>query len=354
METASLVRAAPGRSDSNPPSYPPPPPETHDSDPPPSRRPRAEQPPTTGLVGRFAGLSADSTCMREVFTRLERLAPTDIALTLVGETGTGKSLLARAVHGAGRRPEGPFVAFDCSTAPAEVLMEELFGEGPRHALRDTGRGAIARAEGGSLFLKEVGALSLSAQALLLRLLEDSAPRPYGAGERPFQLRIIAASARDLRASVSKQTFREDLYFRLAAALVTIPPLRARLDDLPTLVLELLAELGRPDVRVTPAVHAALSSQSWPGNVRQLRNVLECALLEVDAGVLEERHLDLSKLDLGLAELDHLQLGGLPLADIERAAIKQTLALSGGVKGRAAQALGIAVSTLYDKVKKYGL
>lgn len=348
METASLVRTAPGRSDSHPSSNPPPasPPGRHDSDPPPSRRGRAEQGPAAGLVSHFAGLSAHSTSMQEIFSRLERLAPTDIPLTLVGETGTGKNLFAQAIHDASGRSRAAFVAFDCSIIPAESLMTELFGDGAGE------RGAVARAERGSLFLQEVGALPLAAQARLLRLL-DTSTLPGSAGEHP-SLRLIAATTCDLRARVADQSFREDLYFRLAAALVPIPPLRARLDDLPVLVPELLARLGRPEVRVTATAYAALSAQSWPGNVRQLKNVLQCALLGVDAGVLDVGHLDLSQLEVGLADLDHLPLAGLPLAAIERAAIRQTLALTGGMKARAAQALGIAVSTLYDKVKKYGL
>jgi DNA-binding NtrC family response regulator len=168
------------------------------------------------------------------------------------------------------------------------------------------------------------------------------------------LRIIAATNRDLKERVAKSRFRKDLYFRLAAALVAVPPLRARLEDLPFIVPQLLESLGQPKVNVNPAVFEALASQSWPGNLRQLKNVLACALTFVDEGMLEASHLKLSTPRLDDADLDRLPLGGLPLASIEREAIRQTLAINGGMKARAAQALGIAVSTLYDKLKKYDL
>jgi DNA-binding NtrC family response regulator len=292
--------------------------------------------------------------MWDVLTRLERLASTEIALTLFGETGTGKNLLARAVHDASQRADGPFVTFDCGAVPAERVGAELFGEiAPDAPASEPRAGAIERAHAGTLFLEEVGELSLSMQARLLRFLETGSVSDAGV-ERPVSLRVIAATSRDLRLRVTDGAFREDLYFRLSAALVTIPPLRARLDDLPLIVPELLAKLGRQDVRVAEEVYVALAAQSWPGNVRQLKNVLEYALLDVEAGLLEARHLNLSMIDPSCSDLDHLPLGGLPLAEIERAAIKQTLALMGGMKARAAQSLGIAVSTLYDKVKKYGL
>ena len=318
---------------------------------------RPSFPPNAELTNRFGKLEASSVCMREVFTLLHRLAPTEITITLIGETGTGKDVLARAIHAGSARADAPFVIFDCGAVAPNLVESELFGHerGAFTGALNSHAGAFERANGGTLFLDEVGELPLELQPRLLRALENrSVRRVGGTVDRPIDLRIIAATNRDLKLRVAKSLFREDLYFRLAAALVAVPPLRARLDDLPVIVPQLLASLGQPNVGIDPQVFDALCGQSWPGNVRQLKNVLACALTFVDHGVLEAEHLKLSSPQLDESDLDRLPLGGLPLASIERAAIRQTLAVTGGMKARAAQALGIAVSTLYDKLKKYDL
>jgi DNA-binding NtrC family response regulator len=321
-----------------------------------SARKRPSLPPSSAeLASSFGKLEASSTAMREVFTLLRRLAPTEITVTLIGETGTGKDVLARAIHAASARSEAPFVVFDCGAVAPNLVESELFGHerGSFTGAMASHAGAFERANGGTLFLDEVGELPLDLQPRLLRALENrSVRRVGGTVDRPVDLRIVAATNRDLKVRVTKNLFREDLYFRLAAAVVPVPPLRARLEDLALIVPQLLASLGHADVRIEPQVFDALRAQSWPGNVRQLKNAIACALTFVDAGVLEGEHLRLSPPELDESDLDRLPLGGQPLAAIERAAIKQTLALTGGMKARAAQALGIAVSTLYDKLKKY--
>jgi DNA-binding NtrC family response regulator len=174
------------------------------------------------------------------------------------------------------------------------------------------------------------------------------------------VRVIAATNRDLRADVSSGKFREDLFFRLGVAVVKVPPLRERLDDLPELVHNLLADLGRPDLRVSDAAFASLRVHPWPGNARELKNSLACAVAFADAGttVLEPRHFRLlnpgSTANGDLSWLDSLPLAGQALERIERVAIRQTLIQANGNKAHAARALGIAVSTLYEKLKKYGL
>jgi transcriptional regulator with PAS, ATPase and Fis domain len=313
--------------------------------------------PATELAHHFGTMEAMSTSMREVFTLLSRLAPTEIAITLMGETGTGKGVLARAIHAASARADAPFVVFDCGAVPPNLVESELFGhEGGAFAgAMNNHAGVVERANGGTLFLDEVGELPLELQSRLRRVLEERSLRRVGGSvDRPIDLRIIAATNRDLKLRIAKDLFREELYFRLAAALVALPPLRARPEDLPVIVPQLLEELGQPNVNVDPAVFEALAGQSWPGNVRQLKNALACALTFVDEGLLEASHLKLSTPHLDETDLDRLPLGGLPLASIERAAIRQTLALNGGMKARAARALGIAISTLYDKLKKYDL
>jgi transcriptional regulator with PAS, ATPase and Fis domain len=295
--------------------------------------------------------------MREVFTVLNRIAPTEITVTLIGETGTGKDVLARAIHAGSARSAGPFAVFDCGAIAANLVESELFGHerGAFTGAHSSYAGAFERANGGTLFLDEVGELPLDLQSRLLRALENrSIRRVGGTGDRPIDVRVIAATNRDLKVGVAKNQFREDLYFRLAAAVVSVPPLRARIEDLPYIVPPLLASLGRRGITVDPDVYESLRGQSWPGNVRQLKNTLACALTFADDGVLDASHLRLTPPETDESDLDRLPLGGQSLARIERAAIKQTLQLTGGMKARAAQVLGIAISTLYDKIKKYEL
>jgi DNA-binding NtrC family response regulator len=305
---------------------------------------------------RLAEFEAVSASMRQVFGTLGRLAPTDVTLMFTGETGTGKSVLAHAVHVESRRADAPFVVFDCGATDASLAEIELFGQrgAPATCAPDT-PGAFERARGGTLFLDEVGDLSLELQARLLRALASrSIKYPGGLGDRSIDVRILACSHHDLEQRVTSGAFRKDLYFILASTVVVVPPLRDRLDDLPVIARRILSGLGRAEVCLTPQAFESLGRQSWPGNVRQLENVLARALAFVDAGVIEAEHLQLPPAASDDAEIEKLPLAGLTLEMIERAAIKQTLVLTGGMKVRAAEILGIAVSTLYQKLKKYGL
>ena len=216
-------------------------------------------------------------------------------------------------------------------------------------------GAFERARGGTLFLDEVGELPLDLQPKLLRVLENRCFRRVGGTrDRPLDVRIVAATNRDLAALVASRQFREDLYFRLAAAVVSVPPLRERLNDLPFLVVSLLRDLGRGSLIFPEETLGMLRSHSWPGNVRELKNVLASALAFVDGGVLEPGHLRIAPAAAGTSPLDRLSLGGHRLESIERIAIRQTLRQTSGNKTQAAQMLGIAISTLYEKLKKYNL
>jgi DNA-binding NtrC family response regulator len=279
--------------------------------------------------------------MQHVFSLLARLASTEVTIVLVGEPGTGKGVLASTVHELSPRAEGPFVECDCG-----VASDSLLDEG----------GPFERARGGTLFLRELDGLPLPVQPRLLRALESRRAQT-GAGMPSggrAEVRLMASSTSDLRTRVTAGQFRDDLYLGLASATVAVPALRERLEDLPSLVAQLLGALGRSEVTVQPDVFEALAARSFPGNVRELKNTLACALAFVESDQLEARHLLLSTSRFDGADLERLPLGGQPLELIERAAIKQTLAQMGGVKSRAAQALGIAVSTLYEKLKKYGL
>jgi DNA-binding NtrC family response regulator len=298
-----------------------------------------------------------SAVMHNVLTTIARMARTDVTLTFIGETGTGKDVLAHLLHDQSPRRAEPFVIFDCSAVASSLVESEIFGHerGAFTGAIAAHAGAFERARGGTLFLDEVGELPLDLQPKLLRVLENRCFRRVGGSrDRPLDVRIVAATNRDLAALVAGRQFREDLYFRLAAAVVSLPPLRERLEDLPLLVSSLLDDLGRGELVVPRETLASLAAHPWPGNVRELKNVLASALAFVDGGVLDAAQLRISPPAAGTSALDRLSLGGHRLESIERTAIRQTLRQTGGNKTQAAHVLGIAISTLYEKLKKYNL
>ncbi len=316
-----------------------------------------------GAVVRFGKVVGSSPAMHEVVTTLERFARTDVTVTLIGETGVGKDVLAHALHESGDRSTGPLVVFDCGSVAANLAESELLGHerGAFTGAMTTHAGAFERADGGTLFLDEIGELPLDLQPRLLRALENRRIRRVGGkADRRVNVRVVAATNRDLRADVAAGRFRADLYFRLAGAVVRVPSLRERIEDLPELVLGLLADIGRPDLRLSDAALAALRSHPWPGNTRELKNALACAAAFVDPGgtLLDTRHFRLlssaSTANADSSWIDSLPLGGQALDRIEQAAIRQTLRQADGNKASAARTLGIAVSTLYEKMKKYEL
>jgi transcriptional regulator with PAS, ATPase and Fis domain len=300
--------------------------------------------------------------MHDVFDVLERIARTDVTVTLVGETGAGKDLLAHGLHERSARGRGPFVVFDCGSVAANLAESELLGHerGAFTGAVSAHPGAFERAQGGTLFLDEVAELPLDLQPRLLRALESrSVRRVGGRADRGVDVRIVAATHRDLRANVALGRFREDLYFRLAVAVIEVPPLRERLDELPELVEALLRDLGRGDLRVSEPALAALRAHAWPGNVRELKNTLSYSIAFADRDtILEPHHLRMQsvvgEVDHESPWLDDLPLAGHSLERIERAAIRQTLHRVAGNKADAARTLGIALSTLYKKLKKYEL
>ncbi|HEY5957874.1 MAG TPA: sigma-54 dependent transcriptional regulator [Polyangiaceae bacterium] len=313
-------------------------------------------------VKNFANVSAESDCMQLTLGLLERLAPTDVAVTLMGETGTGKDVLAHAIHERSKRSEGPFVVLDCGALASSLAESEVLGHerGAFTGAIAAHAGAFERAQGGTLFLDEIGELPLELQPRLLRAIDNRHGRRVGGSkDRAFDVRIVAATNRDLRAEVSKGRFRQDLFFRIGAAIVPVAPLRERLADLPGLLTQLLSDLGRSHLQVTDQAYAVIRSHAWPGNVRELKNALACASAFVEQGCheLDAAHFESVLLAHGQSafdEIERLPLGGQRLERIERAAILQTLIQSDGNKVRAAETLGIAVSTLYEKLKKYRL
>jgi transcriptional regulator with PAS, ATPase and Fis domain len=229
---------------------------------------------------RFGALVGRSVAMRGVFEILERAAASDVTVLLRGETGTGKDLAAASIHQESPRRDGPFVVVDLAAAPGALLASELFGH-ERGAFTGADRdriGAFERARGGTVFLDEIGDLDLELQPHLLRVLESkTVQRVGGAARIPVDVRVIAATHRDLRADVNARRFRSDLYYRLAVLEITLPPLRERTEDIPLIVAALAEDLEDPPEAVRdPAWVAALLKHPWPGNVRELRNHVERA------------------------------------------------------------------------------
>jgi DNA-binding NtrC family response regulator len=288
---------------------------------------------------------------------LLRWARSDVTITLHGETGTGKDRLARTLHAHSRRSDGPFVVLDCGAVVSNLAESELFGHerGSFTGAVKGHPGAFERAHGGTLFMDEIGELPIDLQPRLLRALENREVRRVGGTEvLKVDVRVISATNRDLRREVHAGRFREDLYYRLSTALIEVPPLRSRLDHLPELVTSLLRDLGQERVLVAPEVYDVLRMRPWFGNVRELKNVLSLALAFVDQGILTADKLKFASSSDDALALDRVPVGGYPLQDLEVAAIEQTLRQTDGNRVRAAERLGIAVSTLYEKMKRYGL
>jgi len=300
-------------------------------------------------------LSFGAPAMESVVGALRRVASTQATVLLLGESGTGKEVAARALHRWSSRAEGPFVAVNCSALSPAILESELFGHEKgaftgAHAQR---RGRLELAEGGTFFLDEIGELKPELQVKLLRVVQERKFERVG-GNRTVvaNVRWIAATNADLESMVADGAFREDLYHRLAVFPVRIPPLRERREDIVPIARFLLeqisAELGRPVLRLEDGAEKWLQSSEWPGNVRQLRNVLErCAILS-----------DGPFLDVGLGAPEQIPANARGatkrLSDLERQAIVNALAETGGNRKKTAESLGISVRTLYDKIERYGL
>jgi DNA-binding NtrC family response regulator len=236
----------------------------------------------------FGPLVGATPSMRAIFHLLRKVAPKDVAIVITGETGTGKEVVARAIHEASGRRDKPFVAINCAEANVTLLEDELFGH-----VRGAFTGAVAehagvfeQADGGTLFLDEFGDMPPEMQGKMLRALETARIRRLGSGkERKVDVRVIAATNVDLEAKINRGAFRMDLLYRVNKVRVQLPPLRDRLEDLPLLVGQLLTDLGRRDVALDERALRALQARDWPGNVRELRNVLEVALADSEGGEL---------------------------------------------------------------------
>jgi two-component system NtrC family response regulator len=281
-----------------------------------------------------------------------------------GETGTGKELVARAIHHNSRRSNQPFIAVNCGAIPRDLVESELFGyvRGAFTGALSNKSGRFEAADGGTIFLDEVGELPLEAQVKLLRVLQEGEVHKLGANTPvKVDVRVIAATHRDLLAMVEDQTFREDLYYRLAVVPLTVPPLRERREDIPELIETLFQRAkerhGLLDVRMASAVHQRLISYRWPGNVRQLENVLE-RLLVLSSGDLitaEDLPEELVPVSPSTAILwPNLPEDGISLEAIERELISRALEKFDGNQTQAARYLDISRRTLIYRMEKHGL
>jgi len=307
------------------------------------------------------GLIAVSAPMREVLKTIGLLADSDATVLITGETGTGKEVAARAIHQFGRRSKKRFIAINCAAIPSELLESELFGH-----VRGAFTGAVANREGafreahhGTLLLDEIGDMSLSLQAKLLRVLETREIVPLGGQPEPIDVRIIAATNRDLAAAVRDGGFREDLFYRLSVVPLAIPPLRERLADIIPLAEHFLARASpeTPKKRLAADAAARLLAYPWPGNVRELRNAMERVAILKRRPVITAEDLDfLSVPNDQKSEARDWLAGDLPtaMARLEAAMIRRALAACGGNRAEAARQLGIHRQLLYTKLRKLGL
>ena len=311
---------------------------------------------------RLEGIIGESGRMQEVLALAKRVAPSDATVLIRGESGTGKELIARAIHFNSARANGPLVSLNCAALPEQLLESELFGheKGAFTGAVAQRTGRFEQADGGSIFLDEIGDLSPSLQVKLLRVLQERQFERVGGNKTiDADVRIMAATHRDLEAAMREGTFREDLYYRLNVVTIQIPPLRERREDIPLLLehfLRKFTEKNRRDVTgLTAAARDALLKYDYPGNVRELENIVERAVLLCRGRVIDVEDLPAAARpgQRGAAEPLPKDLPGV-LADIERQAIESALERTDGIQTQAAESLGISERVLRYKMKKYGL
>jgi DNA-binding NtrC family response regulator len=297
--------------------------------------------------------------MRQVFERIKLVAETNSTVLIVGESGTGKELAARAVHDNSPRRSGPFLPVNCAAIPETLIESELFGYEKGAFTGATARreGLFQGARGGTLFIDEIGEMQLGLQSKLLRVIENKRVMPVGSTrEVDVDVRLLAATNRDLKQRVEDGQFREDLYYRLHVVELRLPPLRERIEDIPVLVRHFINEVSRENNRrvhdITPEAMDAILAYSWPGNVRELRNTLESVIV---LSLKEQIELaDLPPHITGAKPLQAVYKPGMTLAQLEQEAIRRTLEATAGHRARSAEALGISVRTLQRKIQEYGL
>lgn len=313
---------------------------------------------------RFDGVRGNTSAMEGIFEILRRVAPTNISVLIEGESGTGKELLARAIHNNSPRRNREFRPINCAGLTETLLESELFGhaKGAFTGAATDRKGLFEVADKGTLFLDEIGDMPLNMQAKLLRVIEDGIIVPVGSHKQiVVDVRIISATNHNLTKLVEAKEFRQDLYFRIKGVSITLPRLRDRADDMPTLVEHFLKEaddeIGSKVSAITPAAMAVLMNHDWPGNIRQLRNAIRTMVVMCDRDRLDVQDIPLDihqPRQLAAGSRAPGALAGVSLNELEKQAIADTLAKTNNNREKAARILGIGERTLYRKIKEYNL
>ena len=316
------------------------------------RRRLAALAPGTDMIG-------SGPAMQRVFELVKKVAPANASVVIAGESGTGKEVVARAIHSLSQRKDKPFVALNCGAIPPTLIESELFGyeRGAFTGADQRRLGNFELAHGGTLFLDEVGELPIEMQGKFLRVLEERKVRRLGGkSEVEVDVRVLCATNRDLKEEIKRGRFREDLYFRLHVFTIQLPALKERREDVPLLVQHFIekfnGETGKHVQGVTPGAMNVLQGYAWPGNIRELRNTVERAMILTDGDVIDEEHLppDMRPTRPEAAVL-RVPLG-IQLREVEKEYILSSLQKNGGNKARTAEILGISEKTLYNKLNRY--
>ena len=330
------------------------------------RRLEAENRALRERVDRSETMVGESEVVRQLREQVATAAPSNGRVLIYGENGTGKELVARSIHALSRRRAGPFIDVNCAAIPEELIESELFGHvrGAFTGAVSDRRGKFEAADGGTIFLDEIGDMSLKTQAKVLRALQEQAVEPVGGTARiRVDARVLAATNKDLQAEIRAGRFREDLYFRLSVVPIYVPPLRERREDIPLLAGHFMAEFareyGRRFKQFEPPALGVLCGYQWPGNVRELRNVIERLMIMVPGDVIAERDLAfLSRAEAARVEDGPTAPDGLSLHEardrFERDYILRALAAQHGNMSRTAEVLGVERSNLYRKMRGFGV
>jgi len=313
----------------------------------------------------FGGMIATSRCMGHVFELAQKVSRYATTVLITGESGTGKELVARGIHASSLRADRPLVPVNCAGIPETLLESELFGfaKGAFTGADRARRGLFEEADGGTLFLDEIGDLSVALQVKLLRVLQENEIRPLGESQtRHVDVRVIAATAKELKQEVRRGTFREDLYYRLNVVNIRLPPLRERVEDIPVLcrlfMKRFQSRLGKPVEGITPAALELLLTHDWPGNVRELENAIEHAVVLTESLILDVDSLPIGGSGALRPAVRGKTSGGYSLKsarrELEKHLISRALEFTGGNRSQAARLLEISHPSLLSKIKLYGI